>query len=72
MGDVNVAALPSGYPEHLSGPLTWQGEYYEANRHEYIEILDANDVEELKTAAKAFLGRGRLIQVVRVLDAYFV
>jgi hypothetical protein len=46
--------VPAGWPDHLTGALSWTGDQFESNAEAYTEELNADDTLELKAAVEAF------------------
>ena len=57
MESSSAHGLPEGYPEYLSGPLTWDGKHWDAHPEEYIEPLTEDNNKELSAAVDGFLSR---------------
>ena len=53
--DRNIhSKVPQGFPEHLDGPMVWQGSDMESQSDAWIVLLSEADVLALETAMREF------------------
>ena len=52
--DLLSKKLPKGFPATLDSPLAWKGSDF--HDEEWVTVLNANDVEEIKKAVEHFKG----------------
>ncbi len=59
--------LPDGFPAELRSPLVWKGSDF-GERQDFVTVLAADDLEEIKEALRHFKGKSVSIDVSPRVD----
>lgn len=49
--------IPDGFPNWLTGPMTWKGKDYNQTPKEYVCLLDQDHLSVIENALRHFKGK---------------